>query len=1525
MLFNSLADPQSSVDIEQIECLISEALDAARLKQAWTYAIQRHAILRTRFRWNPVGEPQQEILSDSPLRWEEFDWRHLSPEDRHARWQQQVATARREGFDLATAPPMRFALARETLSQYRFCWTHHHALVDGRSYVILWNEIMAAYDALAHGESPSLAPVRSFGEHAEWLHAQDWSPSEEFWRERLRGITAPTPLPVMFTSPRLVAEADICGDQELALSPVVTAALRSFAQSHEVTLNTLLQAAWALLLSRYSRQGGVMFGAVRAGRQSASFQAQNIVGPFITTVPVRAEVPTDAPLTSWLRELREQWIALRPHELVPLTRLQAWSEVPRGRPLFTTLLNVQDPPWDAALSVGRTKNFRFSIRSRPSYPLALDVYASADLKLRVFYDRRWLEDGAARRLLGHVATILEAMPQHLGRAPSALPLLTPDERFQVTIAWNRTERPYPGDCGIHGLFEGQVARRPAATAVRFNDASITYAELNKRALSLARRLVARGVRRGALVGICTERSIATAVGLLAILKAGGAYVPLDPTYPDERLAFMIEDAGLACVLTQEPWHHRFAQARVATIELDAAAPEPNGEMPLPTDVGGGDLAYVMYTSGSAGVPKGVAVPHRAVIRLVLNTDYVQLGPDDRIAQASSVSFDAATFEFWGALLSGAELIGMDQDTLLSPTALASHISRYRITTLFITTALFNLLAREAPGIFGGIKQVLFGGERVDPKWVLQVWRTGRPDRLLHVYGPTETTTFATWFEVTSVEPGATTLPIGRPLANTRAYVLDPFDQPVPVGVPGELWIGGDAVACGYFNRPDLTAASFRPDPFAANLAARRYRTGDLVRARPDGNLEFLGRLDHQVKIRGFRVELGEIEAALCGEAGVRGAVAIVREDAPGDRRLVAYVAASPEEFDADLLRRRLEQRMPPYMLPSAIVRLDVLPLTANGKIDRQCLPRPSRAAVIISKRGVQPQTSIEQQLADIWASVLGIDHVGRYDSFIELGGDSLLALQAVVRMNQVFKLGLPVSAILQHPTLAEFAETIVRTAGSDTARAPMMRVSGDRGYPLSFFQERIWKYATQAADPRQFISAIPIKLEAINVAALERSLRQLVQRHDILRTVYGVANGQPVQFVQSFETMEFEFPVQDLSSRPNQGDELKRIVLEEQDREFDLSRGPLFRFRLVRTGGERYLLILTFHHLLYDATLRWLALKELEQLYDAYSRNLPNPLSERPARRYVDFAVWQRQRFDRRSEIYQHHARYWVARLGPDLEPMRFPFCRSERPVGDVKPGLASLPRLRPSVCEGLKVLAQSRGATLFMTLLAALKAWLSDLTGSTDILVGVNVNQQDLPEMDGVVGPSSNLLALRTDVAGDPTFVELLDRVRQVTLDAFAHQEMPFEEVVAALQTAALPPPPIQIIFQLVKTATPLVSLPGVRGYRTRVKSMPWGLTVVMHEHDERRVAGGAGFDSNLYDPPAVREAVARYRALLARIAEEPERRLSEYFRDQHLAPASPAVPDQIGRNRAKPNARISLSAISRAWIRHHFRRHER
>ncbi|MEI6534365.1 MAG: AMP-binding protein, partial [Verrucomicrobiaceae bacterium] len=806
MLFEHLHLRRPGVDVEQVICRMRNAPDERAFQAAWQRVADRHPTLRTRFCWDGPGKPSQEVVATLVFPFENHDWSRLGRKDWEKKWGDFLLADRVRGFVLDEAPLTRLAVMREPRGGARMCWTFHHLLLDARGIVVMLKEVFVIYEAIKSGVAAGLEPVVPFRRFIDWHAARDWSCSKDFWSKAISGFCGTSSLPA--GRPETTTDEDSRGEREIVFSPRITRRLKAWAEQTGVTLNTIVQGCWALLLSRYSGEQDVVFGAIRAGRRGSCDGAESIVGLCINNVPVRVKVPPESLLIPWLRELRDFWVAIREHEHVPLVTVMGWSGTPHGTAMFDTFVNFQDPSWDVALAEqgGEWRRREFSIVSQPGYPLTVDAYGSPSLRIRIYYDRRRYCEADVERMLGHWRTLIEAIAANPERMLRDLPILTKAERRQSVVEWNRTATKYPRNRTIHHLFEEQVMRTPQAVAAVYADEQITYEKLNFRANRIANFLRSLDIGRGALVGICMERSIDLVAGLLGILKAGGAYVPLDPEYPNERLAFMLRDTAAPVLLTQERLLDQLPEttAKVICLDRDWKLVRQHSSDSVKSDVTADDLAYVIYTSGSTGVPKGVCVPHKAVVRLVRNANYISIQPDDRVAQAANASFDAATFEVWGALLNGARVVGISKVDLLSPAKLAGQIRDLGITTLFLTTALFNQLAREIPNAFASLRHLLFGGEAVDPPCVRAVLQGRPPNRLLHVYGPTETTTFATWLHVTEVADGAATVPIGRPISNTEAYVLDPAGNLVPVGAPGVLFLGGDVVAAVYLHQPKLT-------------------------------------------------------------------------------------------------------------------------------------------------------------------------------------------------------------------------------------------------------------------------------------------------------------------------------------------------------------------------------------------------------------------------------------------------------------------------------------------------------------------------------------------------------------------------------------------------------------------------------------------------------------------------------------------------------------------------------------------------
>jgi amino acid adenylation domain-containing protein len=1057
MIVHSLAAPDSGVYVQQLVCGGREELDVSAFQRAWQALVKRHEVFRTRFNWRVIEEPVQQVCENVELPFTYQDWAHASALEKKERLERFLRADRSKGFKIDEAPLMRLAVFRYDRTYYCWVWTSHHAVLDGRSRLVVLKELFALYQKFARGEPLYLKSPRPYREYIDWISRQDPVAAESFWRRSLSGFNPPTSLKIKCSS--LDTREEKFGMQHLRLSKKLTGDLQSLAKQHRLTINTLLQGAWALLLSRYSGEEKVVFGATRAGRHSTPGGSASVVGPFINTLPVCVEVSPSSSLLEWLSRLRAQWIAMRDFEHIPLAQIQKLAQIPAGSRLFESLLTFENYQLSSAVQqLSHHPNIgEIRLIGTTNYPIAVTGYLGKEILLDVTYDRGRFDDGVVARMLGQLRNLLDGMVSRPAAPLADFPLLTLAERQQLLVQWNDTRRHYPKDQSVHELFERQAERTPDHVAVVFGDQRLTYRELNRKANQLAYYLRRHGVGPEVLVGICVERSLEMIVAVLGILKAGGAYLPLDPSCPPDRLDYMLRDVQAPVLLTQRRlqdklfkdgrWQPVLSEVKgiadsdppsssynlqVKVVSLDAdwnfIAREPEDNLASTTTAE--NLAYVMYTSGSTGKPKGVCVTHGGVVRLVKETNYAELSEKEVFLQFAPLSFDASTFEIWAPLLNGAKLVVVPPHRP-SLEELARTVQQAGITTLWLTSALFELLVEDHIQKLAGVKQLLAGGDVLSVRHVKKMLRELPGCRLINGYGPTENTTFTCCYPMTSVEEVGESVSIGRPIANTQVYLLDRYLNPVPIGVVGELYAGGNGLARGYSNNPELTAQKFLPHPFSCTPGERLYRTGDLARYLDDGNIEFLGRIDHQVKIRGFRIESEEIEAVLSQHPLLRQAVVVARNEVGAEKQLVAY-AVRKQESAATVaeLRAFLRRQLPDYMIPSSWVFLDALPLTPNGKVDPKALPAPQPGINGLGEGYVAPRTSTEQAVARIWVDLLKLERVGVEDNFFDLGGHSLLATQVLSRVREFFQVEMPLRTLFEEPSLEGFARAIAARKNS---------------------------------------------------------------------------------------------------------------------------------------------------------------------------------------------------------------------------------------------------------------------------------------------------------------------------------------------------------------------------------------------------------------------------------------------------------------------------------------------------------------
>ena len=1435
MLFHSLYAPGSGVYILQLSLRLTGRLDGEAFERAWRLLLARHDALRTAFFWEDLEKPLQVVYREVPLEIARESWRGLDAGEREARLAAWLDADLEKGFDPSAPPLMRLALIELEENVHQLVWSQHHMVVDGWSRGQILRELFTAYAACVEGREPRLERVPGYREYIAWLQRQDPGKTEAFWRQTLAGFTSPTPISgaaagdegPTFRDSRL---------RELPLSREASGELRETARRHRMTLNTLVQGAWALVLAQESGREDVVFGTTVAGRPVELPGVESIIGLFINTLPLRVEASPARRLRDWLAEIQRRQVEARRHEHSSLVDVQRWSELPPRAPLFDHILVFENlgMPGDLSGALPGLTLEAGAANTLTNYPFNLIVIPESRLALTVLYDAHRFEEAGVDRTLARLAGLLEAFAAEGDPLLGDLPLLLPAERRQLLDDWvAEPGEPLTAAC-LHELFAAQAARAPEAVAVVHGTRSVTYGELAARAGGIARHLRGLGVGPETRVAVCLERTPDLIAALLGVLAAGAAYVPIDPAYPADRQRFMVEDSGAATVLGPEV-------AEISPADW------------METEVAPNNLAYVIYTSGSTGRPKGVAIEHRSAVVLAgwarsQFTDEELAG----VLASTSVCFDVSVFEIFAPLAWGGRLILAGNALELPELPAASEV---RIATMVPSAA--AELAR-AGAIPASVRVVGLGGEPVPSALAERLYEPGTVDRVLNMYGPSEDTTYST---VALIPRGGDRPPsIGRPVTGARVYVVDRHGVLVPPGVPGELRMAGAGLSRGYLGRPALTAERFVPDPQSAP-GSRAYRTGDRVRFRPDGELEFLGRMDHQVKIRGFRIELGEIEEVLAGHPKVRECAVLAREDVPGLRLLVAY--ASGDAVTDGELRTWLGSRLPEFMVPALFVLLEALPHTPNGKIDRRALPAPERSA---GDGYMAPTGPAEELLAEIWAEVLGLERVGIDDSFFALGGHSLLATQVASRVRAALGVELPLRRLFETPTVRELARA-VRASAEGPAAPPIVPVPRDGDLPLSFAQQRLWFLdQLEPGSPAYNVpSAVRLNGE-VSAAKLSAVFAEVVRRHEALRTTFGERDGQPVQVITPAGPPP-RIPEIDLSGLSEPEAAARALALAEARTPFDLARGPLLRLALLRLGERDHVLLINLHHIVSDGWSLGVLLREIAALWAGG----PGALPDLPVQ-YADFAVWQREWL--RGEVLEAQLAYWRERLAGAPRVLDLPLDHP-RPALQTFRGESKAFTLPPRLSEALREVCRQEGATPFMVLMAAWALLLGRHAHQDDVLLGTPIAGRNRREVEELIGFFVNTLVMRADLSGSPSFSELVGRGRQAALDGYAHQDVPFERLVEELapERDLAHPPIFQVLFVFQNAGGRPVSVPGLTLTPLAIDSgvAKFDLTLTLREGEGRAFEGALERNADLFDALTAERLLGRFEALLEAAAAAP------------------------------------------------------
>ncbi|MEL7406243.1 MAG: amino acid adenylation domain-containing protein [Cyanobacteria bacterium J06558_2] len=1468
---------------------LSGDLNIQVLQQALDAIVVYHEILHTNY-ISENGNPRQIINTPKSVELRIIDLQHFRKAEQELEVAKILKQESQRSFDLTSDMMLRVCLLQLAQQECVMLLLMHHIAADGWSVDVLEEQLTKLYQAFLGGKPNPLKilPIQ-YADYALWqrkcLSGEVLDKQLSYWKRQLAGTNPILELPTDRPRPAVQTYRGAC--QSAAIPQRLREELKQLCNQEEVTLYMTLLAAFQTLLYRYSSQEDIVVGSPITGRNRA--EVEDLIGFFVNTVVIRTNFSDNPSFQELLQSVRSSTLDAYSHHDLPFEKLVEELNPERSSsysPLFQVMFDLEIASEQASKLLGLTTASLQVATGTAKFDLILSIRQQDDELISFWeYNTDLFDAATIERMNQHFQTLLEGIIADPRQKVAQLPLISSSERQQLLFQENTKSKYQPKWVGE--LFEEQVALTPNAIAVEYAAEKLTYRELNSRANQLAHYLRTLGVTSDQLVGLSVERSVEMLVGMLGILKAGGAYVPLDPAYPSERLAYMLSDAEISVLVTQNKWNSQLPkhQAQVVCIDSDWQKIAAYSRENL-TKINLKNLAYVIYTSGSTGQPKGVMIDHEALSNFTQTaiSEY-QVTARDRLLQFASINFDAAVEEIYPCLCTGATVVLRNNLMLANTSTFFQVCEDLYLTVLDLPTAYWHQLATVLNSrhfsLPESLRLVIIGGERVLPgsvkSWQKYIIGSGNSNgiKLINTYGPTETTVSATLYKVPShITSSIGEIPIGRPLAHVQTYILDQYRQPVPIGVPGELHIGGGSLARGYLNRQELTAEKFVYHSFNQESEVRLYKTGDLARYLPDGNIEYLGRIDNQVKIRGFRIELGEIESVLARHPEVNEAVVIAREDVPGDKRLVAYVVPQQEQLNCSDLRSFLKKLLPNYMVPSFFVSLDMMPLTPSGKVDRRSLPKPDASNIQSETNFVPPSSPTEKLLTTIWSSILGCERVGIKDDFFDLGGHSLLATQITSRIRESLNVEVSIASLLTHSTIAELAQQI-EVASSLNTVLPIVPAPRPAKIPLSLPQKRLW--FLYQLKPESSAYNIPLALElkgALQIDILKRAIAKIVRRHEILRTNFQLIDGTPAQIIAP--TREIPLPVFNLGSSSAGRSELEQLMAKEIHRPFDLTQDALLRTTVYQQTPDTWMLLMVVHHIVADGWSSEVLTNELSAIYTAFINGQSSPLPEL-AIQYVDFAHWQREYLQ--EEIYEPQLNYWqqqLAGLPPLLElPLDKP-----RPAVQTFAGKTERFKLSRELTEQLKTISQESGATLFMTLLTAFAILLSRYSNSQDIAVGSPIANRNRSEIEPLIGFFVNTLVLRTNLEGEPSFKELLQRVRKTTLDGYAHSDLQFDQLVEVLrpERSSSYNPLFQVMFILENRTVTSRETSALKINPLPVDSVTalFDLTLSMEETDSG-LMGLWRYDSDLFEAQTIQRTTANFLTLLEGIVANPQQSIAQ------------------------------------------------
>jgi amino acid adenylation domain-containing protein/non-ribosomal peptide synthase protein (TIGR01720 family) len=1470
MLFLGLYNEQSGTYVEQMNCEL-EHLQTAVFKQSWQNLLLRHSILRSAFYVDEFSIPVQCIYKAAELPVLELDYRGLSPAEQEQAFRDFEQADLRQGFDFKTAPLMRISLIRLAEDRYRLLWTVHHILLDGWSQPILIGELLENYEALLAGNALPEVTEDRYEDYIRYLERQDKEEAAAYWQAYLKEMEEGCLLPFVGATAARTKGVGVYKEEKIRLDATLTEKINAYTQQQHITPNTLMQGIWSYLLSVYTGRNDVAFGVTVSGRPEDLADVEQRVGLYINTLPLYANADGAKEIAAWLQQLQATQLQSREYQYTALNSILQWTPV--GGDLFDTSITFQNFPVGEVVASRewQLKVTEVEVHPHTNYPLTIIIGIGAETSLLFSYNSDLLDTFYAAKIAGHFKQALLQIIHKEVLQLQDIDLLTPTEHAQL-VSSNRVA--YPTDKTFIDLFTAQAAYSPNTLAVVFDDTRLSYRVLDEKSNQLAHYLREQGVEAGSLVPLYIERSAEMMVGILGILKAGAAYVPIDPDFPADRISFMLEDTHATIVVSNNAGKAKLPAgmtARVVTLD-GAEAAISRCPIAVPTATPAPDApVYVIYTSGSTGNPKGVVVTHRNLLDYLYGLKAALPVEECRsFGLLSSIATDLGNTVLFPPLISGGTLHVFSKEMISDGELLNNYFSVHPIDCIKIVASHWKALSASGRLLLPE-KLLIFGGEALETAVIKNIRAYGANCTIVNHYGPTETTIGKLLHVVNDPATYGHHIPVGKPFSNTRVYVLDAARKLCPVGVPGELYIGGDGVAARYLNNDALTESRFITDPFARAATSKLYRTGDLVKMLPDGNILFAGRVDDQVKIRGYRVELGEVEKALLQQDAVHQAVVIARGEDSGSRRLIGYVIAADPQIDTVGIITGMKKHLPEYMIPSALVVLDKFPLLANGKVDKKSLPDPERDSP--GAASAAPATPTELVLAAIWSSLLELEEVGVHDDFFALGGHSLLAIRVVSAIRKKLGVEISIGDVFDYPTISSLSARI--TGGSEkNITPPLVAVERPAHIPLSYSQERLW-FIDQLEGSIHYHTPHILHLKGrINKVALEQALQLIINRHEILRTVIVQEDGMAWQQVLDKDRWQLTM-VENLRFKPGTNacrDYIKSLI----DVPFDLQQDHMLRAHLLVFGETNHVLVLNLHHIASDGWSTGILVSELEEAYAAFEEERMPQLPVLPVQ-YADYAIWQRKHLS--GEVLQRKTDYWKEKL-TGVDTLQLPTDYMRPAVQSVR-GSTSEFELDKELSDRLQALSQQEGVTLFMTLLAAFNVLLHRYTGMEDICVGSPIAGRTQQEVEGLIGFFINTLALRTDLQEDPSFTSLLQQVKQTTLSAYEHQEVPYEKIVELVvkerDMSRHPLFQVMFVLQNVPEAASLeMGALQLSQLDTEEVAAKFDLTVYLQE-GPNGLNGFVVYCADLFTAGTINRMMGHFKQLLQAVVDSPAARISE------------------------------------------------